>query len=610
MKAQRGTAIFGLVIAVVVVFATMTACSWRKTGPSGILLIVIEDFGFASATCSHEDTGERATGTEILCAEAVRFTHAYTPSTLAEPAFASILTARYPQDHNVRNNGNSFLSAKIETAAELALQKGFRTAYFGGGPSIFRNSGLNQGFEIFDDNIVPRLQSLYRPAADVVNLFFNWRKYEAGRAPFFGVLHFSDLQFLDATTTTDLGEARPHGYRSQLDEVDETLGGLFRRLKKENVWDNSNIIVAGLSGYADTPRAGELREVNLHSENTRVSLFIKPARKNREGSFHWAIDANVSLVDVGATLFDLFGEKPFQGSLVTTSLRSTFEKPEAIWPVDRLISIESDWANWKGVGRRRTALRKGPFLYLHDEKPQIFNTLTDTLETSPLPPTDLRYKEVIKPFSDFARDASLIPFEKIKPEIANKVELGEMLWQQETPPPEALERLKNLTISFPDDTQLQGWRALVALHMGKWTELRDAGSRNLQHIWSFVADVNRGVETTPPANTCLKYFVGKPSRELPSLRECPSQALIEIANWNDDSKKASIRQQALDRFVRLYGESSVENKIAEVNYSAGHAWDVPLEKPTGPNLVDLVLALPDQKRFQQAFVKRTSGENE
>jgi hypothetical protein len=66
----------------------------------------------------------------------------------------------------------------------------------------------------------------------------------------------------------------------------------------------------------------------------------------------------------------------------------------------------------------------------------------------------------------------------------------------------------------------------------------------------------------------------------------------------------------LDRFVRLYTESNIDHKIAELNYATGHAWDIPLEKPSAPSLVDLILALPEQKRFKQQLSKRISGENE
>ena len=613
MRPQRGTAQINRLLAIVVVFATLSlplACTWKKTGPPAILLIVIEDFGFTSATCGDEDRTDGTTGFEILCSEAVRFTHAFTPSTLSQPALASILTGRYPHDHGVRNNGTSFLTAKIETVPEVALRSGYRTAFIGGGPSIWRNSGLNQGFETFDDNIVPKLRGFYRPAYEVVKLFFNWLDNEAGRRSYFATLHFSDLQFLGSATTTDLGEVRPLGFRSQLEEVNETLTTLFRHLRERNMWDNTNVIVAGLSGYSTDPRLGELQETNLHSENTRVSLFIKPARKNREGSFNWKIDANVSLVDVGATLYELLEEKKPESNLVTASLRSTFEKPEAIWAVDRLILVESDWANWKGVGRRRTALRKGPFLYLHDDRPRIFNTLTDSLETSPLRGNDLRYAEILAPFEAYARETSLLPFEKIKPDVAEKVALGELIFQSANPPADLLERLRLLISRFPDDMQLLGWRATVALRTRNWSELRDSGSRAIQPLWSYVADMNRNVDASMPAHPCLKFFGEKKRNERPTLRECPNPELMELATWNDDTVTKQARQQAMDRFVRIYTESSVENRIAEINYATGHAWDVPLEKPSGPSLVDLILSLPSQKRFQQQLAKRISGEHE
>jgi hypothetical protein len=118
------------------------------------------------------------------------------------------------------------------------------------------------------------------------------------------------------------------------------------------------------------------------------------------------------------------------------------------------------------------------------------------------------------------------------------------------------------------------------------------------------------VDATPPAHPCMKFFTGKQRSKRPTLRECPYPELMELATWNDETKKQSIRQQALDHFVQLYTQSSVDEKIAELNYASGHAWDVPLAKPEGPNLVELILALPEQKRFQQVLAKRLSGENE
>ena len=188
------------------VFLIMTGCEWKKSPKPSVLVIAVESLGFEQVTCSSStNPADKGSGFDLLCEEAVRFTHAYTPTVMSQSALASILTGLHPYESGVWNNGSKFLSAKIRTAAETALERGYRTAFFTGGPPIWSFSGLDQGFERFVDHFVIKQHSLFRPARENFALFLNWVRNLSANQPFFSVIYLPDLQFDCIDTMTDLG---------------------------------------------------------------------------------------------------------------------------------------------------------------------------------------------------------------------------------------------------------------------------------------------------------------------------------------------------------------------------------------------------------------------
>jgi Sulfatase len=167
--------LFTLAFSGVLAASCLISCTpWKAAPQPSTLVIMIESLGFNSFSCG-ETTG---TSEEVLfegfCRESVRFTHAYAPSPMSQPTIASIMTGLYPIEHGVRHNGALSLSTQYQTVGEAAKAKGFRTSFFSGGPPIFRRSGFNQGFDLFDDNVPVNMKQIYRPASQVSQLFLNW----------------------------------------------------------------------------------------------------------------------------------------------------------------------------------------------------------------------------------------------------------------------------------------------------------------------------------------------------------------------------------------------------------------------------------------------------
>lgn len=609
-------------------------CSWSESSRSSVLVIAVERLGFGAVTCAGDD--ERQSGFEILCHEAVRFTHAYTPSTLSVPTLASVLTGRHPHEHLVRDNGATFLSARFDTVAESALRSGRRTAFFGGGPPVWRHSGLNQGFEVFDDGI-SSVDALYRPASEVVRLFLDWKDAEVGSKPSFAMLHFADPQFVDAPSVTDLGEVRPSIYRSQIEEVDETLGSLFKALRRSKAWDTTTIVVMGLAGHVTETRAGELLETNVNSERTRVSFFIKPASRGRASTLNWKVDPNVSLTDLGPTLFELLGESSrarSAGSSVdggtrpqltatpvplTISLIPVLSNPDTQWMSDRIVMTESSWASWRGFAASglsgfRFALRRGPLLYLHDGPGLLFNTLTDSLETTPVPVNDLRYQEMRAPFDTLTAELALVPWEGTPPDIADRLNWSRDLWRTGTMTPELLERMKSLMKRTAGDAHLQaqlhGWSALFALRERRWADLKEIARQAANPMWEYVAATNLEETARVPDDPCFRLFADLGLGRSPTVRECPNREALEMFYWIDESQPPARRQSAMENFFRIRADALTQQKVAVMNHSIGLTWGLPLSKPDGPRVADLILALPEMRRYRAQIDRRFSGKNQ
>src|SRR5690606_10347070 len=135
-----------LLIVLISVFAG--SCQWQSETKPSILVIAVDSLSSDFITC-FDETESLNSGFATLCSESVRFTHAFTTSTMSVAALSSVLTAQYPYETSVFNNGSNYLLNEFETIAEVAISKGYRTSLFSGGAPVFRKTGLGQGFEVF-----------------------------------------------------------------------------------------------------------------------------------------------------------------------------------------------------------------------------------------------------------------------------------------------------------------------------------------------------------------------------------------------------------------------------------------------------------------------------
>lgn len=596
-----------VILQVSLLVLSLVQLSCQTNDKKSILVIAVDELTSADVNCN-QDVMERS-GFQLLCNESVRFTHAFSPSALSVPALTSVLTGLYPYQHKVRHNGGPGLSAELETAAEAALDQGHRTSFFSGGAPVFRRSGLNQGFELFDDNIVPSFRSLIRPFRQNSEAFRQWLNDDVGAMAFFSVIYVPDLLFTTTETMTDLGEARNLSYESQRDELDETLYELFQALKASGRWDNTNVFLMGLNGHTGNNRPKELSALNLHGENTQVALLIKPAqKKKRDEAITWKVDQNVTLVDVGRTLFHLLGESLVESSSFPVhSLAEVLKSPNATWPEDRALLLESGWALWRRAGPLKTAAISTHVLLINDEKPLLYNTLVDRFEVNPLPMLQESILPTTQKLQGLFNRNQFPAFPPLPPEWAAKLSIPFARWMRLDQEPLLLKDLKRLANLHPGIPDLLNWTAQIALNQKDWETLKQLGTKHKVGTWQYVAERNLGNKSAKINDFCFSLIQAK-EITTDNLKNCSDPLFLEWIDWIRADTRGLSREAQRKRFERSFKNYMLDQQIQRTNIAAGLIWDTSKENIFSPSRVELALHLPEFSRQRSQVYKSLTFE--
>lgn len=169
-------------------------CGERPAAGPDVLLITVDTlradfvhiYGF-----SHETTPNM----DALAARGALFETAIAASTATAPAHASIMTSRYVREHSVGSENGPTRLAEVETLAHFFRAAGYETAAFVSNVVLKARTGLDQGFDVYDDEL---------PSAEVNREVYFERTADetAGRAlawlarprdgPFFVWVHLQD----------------------------------------------------------------------------------------------------------------------------------------------------------------------------------------------------------------------------------------------------------------------------------------------------------------------------------------------------------------------------------------------------------------------------------
>jgi hypothetical protein len=136
--------------------------------PTSILLITLDTTRADHLSCYGYPRGTTP-AIDRLARRGLLFENAYTPIPLTNPSHVSMFTSSDPRWHGVINNGMPYRGAQ-QTFVETFAESGYRCAAFVSGiPMKAGLSGLERGFEVYDDSfsVLDRLHPMVTSLAAV-----------------------------------------------------------------------------------------------------------------------------------------------------------------------------------------------------------------------------------------------------------------------------------------------------------------------------------------------------------------------------------------------------------------------------------------------------------
>lgn len=428
-----------IIFSFLVVVFFVSGCTWGNKSAVDAGYIIVTVSGLSADELDESVTLEQAPHLDELIKESIKFTHAYTTSTMESAAMASMLTGLYPWEHGVRYNGASLYKPDVNVLPEILRKRGFSSFFISGGAPFLRKSAISFGFDEFDDRF--KTSGFYLNANDVVDKAIASIEGRPAARPYIGFLYFADFLYFENINK-----------EKKIQQMDAAIYKLKKYLIKQKLWDGVTFLFVGLRGAERTPF--------LYDDVTRIPLLIKPASKPRDLLPSWKIDGPVTLADLGRSLFGITGTKKTNTSEFSVVDFSKALQAKEVGDLDhRTLLAESTSLFWKNMGPLHLSLRQEGWVYFPVDK-KLFNTYTDRFQTNNLFGKE---KDVIKNFQKI--HAEVRPHFEYKKEldgfndqqIIYKLNVAKVLFDPLAPQDEKLRLITEGLAYNKIDKQIKDW---------------------------------------------------------------------------------------------------------------------------------------------------------
>ena len=295
----------------------------------------------------------------------------------ADPSFPLFYyDGHIPVYHNVHNNGTYTLAPQQVTLAEVLKDSGFKTAAFVASFSVDSRFGLNQGFDVYDDDLQPGLPfktpNSERRAEQVVSVFTSWLEKNSGEH-FFVWVHLFDPHLPYQPPPPYREQFADSPYDGEIAYMDSQIGALVEKLKEKKILDRTLIVLAGDHGEAFGEKVETGHGVFLYDGTMRVPLIFYgenhlPAEK--------VVRGRVRLIDIMPSILDLLG-LPKMGQTQGKSLIPCFTGKEN---KDLESYIETFYPRENYGWSELTGLIRGDWKYIRAPRPELYNLKSDPKE--------------------------------------------------------------------------------------------------------------------------------------------------------------------------------------------------------------------------------------
>jgi choline-sulfatase len=338
-------------------------------------------YGYKAAVTPHLDA---------LARDGAMAPHASSHVPLTRPSHVTVFTGRLPSETGIRDNISPAVVPGVPLLAEVLKKAGFATAAFVSSIVLDSSSGLDRGFDVYDDAIdgsagggaefLNTLQRRGDAAADAAIAWLEKARQAWPQGRVFLWLHLYDPH--DPYEPPEPWASRFAGrlYDGEVAFADEQVGRLDDALARLGMKDDSALVVTsdhgeGLGDHGETLHGFFVYETTLHVPFLARGPGIRPGAR---------VAGTVALVDVFPTAIDLLGLTPPAGALsgrtLAPQLRGGGARAEAPIYAESLVPLlHFGWSDLR-------VLRDGRYKYIQAPRPELYDLASDPGETTNLAP--------------------------------------------------------------------------------------------------------------------------------------------------------------------------------------------------------------------------------
>jgi arylsulfatase A-like enzyme/Tfp pilus assembly protein PilF len=281
---------------------------------------------------------------DSLAGRGIVYSNAHAHNVITLPSHVNILTGLYPFQHGVRENAGFTLDPKFETVATMLRRAGYATGAFVAAFPLDARFGLNQGFDVYDDNYGKGEASVdfviqERPAATVLDSALKWWRSAEGRHRFMWV-HLYDPHAPYAPPEPFRSDYRDNEYLGEVAYVDSQLQAQLAPILAAD--PDALVIVTGDHGEALGDHGEQTHGLFAYESTLKIPLVVAGA-----GLKHRVESGYVRHVDIVPTILEAVGgraAKPLPGASLLEKVAgrdSYFESLSA--------SLNRGWAPLTGI---------------------------------------------------------------------------------------------------------------------------------------------------------------------------------------------------------------------------------------------------------------------
>lgn len=299
---------------------------------------------------------------DALGRQAVVFDQAITVAPLTLPAHASLLTGQYPPHDGVRDNETFALDRNVDTFPVRVKRHGYATAAFVSAVVLDRRYGLDNGFDVYDDQIA----GPERPAAETLARAERWG--DAAPHPFLLWVHLFEPH----------APYRTGSYAGEVAAVDGALGGFFAHLRATGVWSDLVVSVTADHGESLGEHGEKTHGFFLYDATLHIPWILKAP-----GLTPHHVTELARIVDEMPTIIDLAGmgertgqRQPTDGVSLAAGLAGGEGPGEAIDAAYSETFLPRDRLGWSAL----KSVRTGRFKYIGAPQPELYDLTSDAGE--------------------------------------------------------------------------------------------------------------------------------------------------------------------------------------------------------------------------------------